>query len=141
MATHFREICLAPSQPYGQHVCQFPFKCLQNVEIVCSLRVTPQFLARICCYHGNILSATFENMSRSYLHLNVNRCAKFDFIWVRNMEVVQSPKFFPIFGHNMWLPWQHTFHHFKKMCLAHIHLMANMCAKFYFKRFKNVEAV
>ena len=30
----------------------------------------------------------------------------------------------------MPLPWQHTFYHCQKMCLAHLHPMANICAKF-----------
>ena len=41
----------------------------------------------------------------------------------------------------MRLPWQHTFLHCRKMCLAQLHDTANMCAKFPFKCPKNVEVV
>ena len=41
----------------------------------------------------------------------------------------------------MPIPWQCTFHHFRKVCLVHVHLKANMCAKFHLKCFKNVEVI
>ena len=41
----------------------------------------------------------------------------------------------------MLLPWQRTFRHCPKMCNAHLYFKANMCAKFHFKCFKNVEVV
>ena len=45
------------------------------------------------------------------------------------------------FWHNMPLPWQHTFLHCRKMCLAQLHHTANMCAKFPFKSLKNIKVV
>ena len=47
----------------------------------------------------------------------------------------------PIFC-NMLLPWQHTFCHCKKkMCLAHLHPKANICAKFHENWWKTEEVV
>ena len=42
---------------------------------------------------------------------------------------------------NMPLPWQCNLHHFQKVCLTHVHLKANMCAKFHLKCFKNVQVM
>ena len=49
--------------------------------------------------------------------------------------------FHPIFCHNMPLPWQHTFCHCQKMCLAHLHPKANICAKFHENCSKTEEEV
>ena len=42
----------------------------------------------------------------------------------------------PFFAHNIWLPWQHTFCHCQKLCLAHLHPKANICAEFHENRSK-----
>ena len=49
----------------------------------------------------------------------------------------------PHFCHNMLLPWQHTFCHCQKMCLAHryVHPKANICAKFHENWWKTEEVV
>ena len=49
--------------------------------------------------------------------------------------------FSPHFCHNMPLPWQHTFYHCQKMCLAHLHPKANICAKFHENWWKTEEVV
>ena len=41
----------------------------------------------------------------------------------------------------MPLPWQHTFYHCPKMCLAHLQLKANFCAKFHENWSKTEEVV
>ena len=41
----------------------------------------------------------------------------------------------------MPLPWQHTFYHCQKMCLAHLHPKANICAKFHENWWKTKEVV
>ena len=41
----------------------------------------------------------------------------------------------------MPLPWQHTFCHCRKMCLAHLHPKTNICAKFHENRSKTEEVV
>ena len=41
----------------------------------------------------------------------------------------------------MPLPWQHTFYHCQKRCLAHLHPKANICAKFHENWWKTEEVV
>ena len=48
---------------------------------------------------------------------------------------------FQFFAHNMPLPWQRTFCHCRKMCLAHLHPKTNICAKFHENRSKTEEVV
>ena len=43
--------------------------------------------------------------------------------------------------HIMSLPWQRTFCHCRKMCLAHLHPKANICTKFHENRSKTEEVV
>ena len=50
-------------------------------------------------------------------------------------------KIFPHFCHNMPLPWQHSFCHCRKMCLAHLHPKAHICAKFHENWSKTEEVV
>ena len=47
----------------------------------------------------------------------------------------------PFVAMNMPLPWQHTFYHCQKMCLAHLHPKANICAKFHENWWKTEEVV
>ena len=56
-------------------------------------------------------------------------------------EVVRDARFFPHFCHNMPLPWQHSFCHCRKMCLAHLHSKANISAKFHENWSKTEEVV
>ena len=61
--------------------------------------------------------------------------------WWKTEEVVRDARFSPHFCHNMPLPWQHTFYHCQKMCLAHLHPKANICAKFHENWWKTEEVV
>ena len=54
-----------------------------------------------------------------------------------SLEMLFSPQFW----HNMPLPWQRTFYHCPKMCLAHLHPKANICAKFHENWSKTEEVV
>ena len=80
-------------------------------------------------------------MCLAQLHHIANMCAKIFFKCLTHMEVVQSAKFSQCFCHEMLLPWQCTFRQCQKMCLAHLHLTANMWAKFKTNAFKNKEVV
>ena len=60
---------------------------------------------------------------------------------LKTEEVVRDARFPQIFIHNMLLPWQHTFCHCPKMCLAHLHPKANICAKFHENWSKTEEEV
>ena len=77
----------------------------------------------------------FQKMCLAHLHPKANICAKFHENWWKTEEVVRDARFSPHFCHNMPLPWQHTFYHCQKMCLAHLHPKANICAKFVFHQF------
>ena len=71
-----------------------------------------------------------KKMCLAYLHMKANICAKFHENWWKTEEVVRDARFSPHFCHNMPLPWQHFFCHCRKMCLAHLHPKAHICAKF-----------
>ena len=101
----------------------------------------PPIFAIICCYHGNTLSATVKEMCLAHLHPKANICAKFHENWWKTEEVVRDARFSPHICHNMPLPWQHTFCHCQKMCLAHLHPKANICAKFHENWWKTEEVV
>ena len=82
-----------------------------------------------------------QKMCLAHLHPKANICAKFHENWWKTEEVVRDARFFPHFCHNMPLPWQHTFYHCQKMCLAHLHPKANICAKFHENWWKTEEVV
>ena len=77
----------------------------------------------------------------AHLHPKANICAKFHENWWKTEEVVRDARFFPHFCHNMPLPWQHSFCHCRKMCLAHLHSKANISAKFHENWSKTEEVV
>ena len=63
MATHFLPLsknvsCTSTSQ--GKHLCQMSWESFKNWGNSSRRKVSPQFYAIICCYHGNTLSATVE---------------------------------------------------------------------------------
>ena len=60
---------------------------------------------------------------------------------VKNWGSSSRRKIFPHFCHNMPLPWQHSFCHCRKMCLAHLHSKANISAKFHENWSKTEEVV
>ena len=70
----------------------------------------------------------FQKMCLAHLHPKANICAKFHENWWKTEEVVRDARYFPNFCHNMPLPWQHTFYHCQKMCLAHLHPKAILCS-------------
>ena len=82
-----------------------------------------------------------QKMCLAHLHPKANICAKFHENWWKTEEVVRDARFSPNFCHNMPLPWQHTFYHCQKMCLAHLHPKANICAKFHENWWKTEEVV
>ena len=96
----------------------------------------------ICRYHGNALSGIVKKKMRvAHLHLPANMWAKFHFKCFKNVEVVQSVRFPPIFCHNMPLPWQRTFCHCRKTSLANLHPKANICVTFHGNCLKGEEVV
>ena len=82
-----------------------------------------------------------QKMCLAHLHPKANICAKFHENWWKTEEVVRDARFFPHFCHNMPLPWQHSFCHCRKMCLAHLHSKANISAKFHENWSKTEEVV
>ena len=78
-----------------------------------------------------------QKMCLAHLHPKANICAKFHENWWKTEEVVRDARFFPHFCHNKPLPWQHSFCHCQKMCLAHLHSKANISAKFPWELVKN----
>ena len=80
-------------------------------------------------------------MCLAHLHPKANICAKFHENWWKTEEVVRDARFSPHFCHNMPLPWQHSFCHCRKMCLAHLHPKAHICAKFHENWSKTEEVV
>ena len=82
-----------------------------------------------------------QKMCLAHLHPKANICAKFHENWWKTEEVVRDARFSPHFCHNMPLPWQHSFCHCRKMCLAHLHSKANISAKFHENWSKTEEVV
>ena len=74
-----------------------------------------------------------------YTHAKTNIWAKFYDNRSKTEQVVRVARFTPNFI--MPLPWQRTFCHCRKMCLAHLHPKANICAKFHENRSKTEEVV
>ena len=70
-------------------------------------------------------------MCLAHLHPKAHFCAKFHGNRTKTEGLVRDARFPLIFAHNMPLPWQHTFCHCGKMCLAHLHPKAHFCAKFH----------
>ena len=104
-------------------------------------KIFPNFLPIICSYHGNTLSTTVK---KYVLHMYTPRQTSL----LNSMRISQKlrkyssrRKIFHFFAHNMLLPWQRTFCHCRKMCLAHLHPKTNICAKFHENRSKTEEVV
>ena len=135
MATHFlplsKKMCLAHLHPKANICAKFHENWWKTEEVVRDARFPPPpIFAIICRYHGNTLSATVKKMCLAHLHIKANICAKFHENWWKTEEVVRNARFPPHFCHNMPLPWQHSFCHCRKMCLALLHPKAHICAKF-----------
>ena len=81
-----------------------------------------------------------KKMCLAHLHPKANICAKFHENWWKTEEVVRDARFSPHFCH-MLLPWQHSFCHCRKMCLAHLHPKAHICARFHENWSKTEEVV
>ena len=144
MATHFLPLSKnvsCTSTPQGKHLCQISWELVKNWGSSSRRKIFPIF-AIICRYHG--ISDTFYHCPKiclAHLHPKANICAKFHENWWKTEEVVRDARFSPHFCHNMPLPWQRTFYHCQKMCLAHLHPKANICAKFHENWWKTEEVV
>ena len=139
---HGRKMHLAHLHLKANISAKFHENRSKTEEVVHDTRFPPHFFAIICRYHGNTLPATVKKMCLAHLHPKANICAKFHENWWKTEEVVRDARFSPHFCHNMPLPWQHTFCHCqKKMCLAHLHPKANICAKFHENWWKTEEVV
>ena len=54
-----------------------------------------RFVAIICCYHGNTLSATLKKLCLAHLHPKANMCSKFQENWSKTEEVVRDARLAP----------------------------------------------
>ena len=140
MATHFlplsKNVSCTSTTPRQTSVPNFMRIGEKTEEVVRDARFFPNF-----CHNMPLpWQHTFyhcQKMCLAHLHPKANICAKFHENWWKTEEVVRDARFFPHFCHNMPLPWQHTFYHCQKMCLAHLHPKANICAKFHENWWKN----
>ena len=137
---HCQKMCLAHLHPKANICAKFYENWWKTEEVVRDARFPPNF-----CHNMPLpWQHTFYHcpkMCLAHLHPKANICAKFHENWWKTEEVVRDARFFPNFCHNMPLPWQHTFYHFQKMCLAHLHPKANICAKFHENWWKTEEVV
>ena len=137
---HFQKMCLAHLHPKANICAKFHENWWKTEEVVRDARFFPNF-----CHNMPLpWQHTFyhcQKMCLAHLHPKANICAKFHENWWKTEEVVRDARFFPHFCHNMPLPWQHTFYHCQKMCLAHLHPKANICAKFHENWWKTEEVV
>ena len=130
--------CSCTSTPQGKHcLCQISWE-FEKLRKYSRRKIFPHF-----CHNMPLpWQHTFyhcQKMCLAHLHPKANICAKFHENQWKTEEVVRDARFFPHFCHNMPLPWQHTFYHCQKMCLAHLHPKANICAKFHENWWKTEE--
>ena len=137
---HCQKMCLAHLHPKANICAKFHENWWKTEEVVRDARFSPHFCHNMALpwqhtfYHC-------QKMCLAHLHPKANICAKFHENWWKTEEVVRDARFFPHFCHNMPLPWQHNFYHCQKMCLAHLHPKANICAKFHENWWKTEEVV
>ena len=143
MATHFLPLSKnvsCTSTPQGKHLCQISWELVKNWGSSSRRKIFPHF-----CHNMPLpWQHTFyhcQKMCLAHLHPKANICAKFHENWWKTEEVVRDARFSPHFCHNMPLPWQHSFCHCRKMCLAHLHSKANISAKFHENWWKTEEVV
>ena len=135
-------MCLAHLHPKANICAKFHENWWKTEEVVRDARFSPHFCHMPLPWQvGNTLSATVKKMCLAHLHPKANICAKFQENWWKTEEVVRDARFSPHFCHNMPLPWQHSFYHCRKMCLAHLHPKAHICAKFHENWSKTEEVV
>ena len=137
---HCRKMCLAHLHPKANICAQFYENWSKTEEVVRDARFFPHF-----CHNMPLpWQQSFchcRKMCLAHLHPKANICAQFYENWSKTEEVVRDARFFPHFCHNMPLPWQQSFCHCRKMCLAHLHPKANICAQFYENWSKTEEVV
>ena len=145
MATHFLPLSKnvsCTSTPQGKHLCQISWELVKNWGSSSRRKISG--LHHFCHNMPLPWQHTFyhcQKMCLAHLHPKANICAKFHENWWKTEEVVRDARFFPHFCHNMPLPWQHSFCHCRKMCLAHLHSKANISAKFHENWSKTEEVV
>ena len=93
-------------------------------------KIFPIF-AIICRYHATHFLSLSKKVSCTSTPQGKHLC-QISWELVKNWgSSSRTQDFSPIFCHNMPLPWQHSFCHCRKMCLAHLHSKANISAKFH----------
>ena len=125
MATNFPPLlkyCLAHFHLKVNMYTKFHLNCFWNAVF--------HVFGIICRYHGNAHSATIQ---KCVMHIYTSRSTC--------VPILIEKCFSPHFWHNMPLTWQHNFLHCRNMWLAQLHPTANVCGKFHFKCYKNVEVV
>ena len=142
MATHFLPLsktvsCI--STPQGKHLCRIPWESVKNWGSSSRRKIFPHFLPIIYGYHGNTFCHC-QKLCLAHLHPKANICAEFHENRSKTEEFA-TQDFPQFFAHNMQLPWQHTFYHCRKICLAHLSPKANICAKFHKNQSKTEEVV
>ena len=147
MATHFLPLSKnvsCTSTPKGKHLCQISWELVKNWGSSSRRQIFPNYCHKWCRYPWQpLLMTTFiHNSVLHMLHPKANICAKFHENWWKTEEVVRDARFFPNFCHNMPLPWQHTFYHCQKMCLAHLHSQGkHLCSNCHENWWKTEEVV
>ena len=131
---HCQKMCLAHLHPKANICAKFHENWWKTEEVVRDARFSPHF-----CHHMPLEKEQQTFLSKNvsaHLHPKANICAKFhENLW-KTEEVVRDIKFLLI-CHNMPLPWQQLSTTDQKMCLAHVHPKANICAKFHWELVKN----
>ena len=123
----------------GKHLCQISWELVKNWGSS-SRRKIFSVLPYAVTMATHFLPLS-KKMCLAHLHPKANICAKFHENWWKTEEVVRDARFPPHFCHNMPLPWQHFLPLSKKMCRAHLHPKANICAKFHENWWKTEEVV
>ena len=133
-------MCLAHLHPKAYICAKFHENWWKTEEVVRDARFFPNF-----CHNMPLpWQHTFYHCQKMCLAVCTpqgKHLCQISWELVKNWGSSSRRKIFPHFCHNMQLPWQHTFYHCQKMCLAHLHPKANICAIFHENWWKTEEVV
>ena len=133
MATHFLPLSKnvsCTSTPQGKHVCQISWELVKNWGSSLRRKIFFPIFAIICHYHGNTFCHCRKNVSCTSTPQGRHLC-QISWELVKYWGSSSRRKIFPPIFAIICRYHGNTFCHCRKMCLAHLHPKANICAKFH----------
>ena len=142
MGTHFLPLsrkCVLHIYTPRRYLCQISWELVKNWGSSLRRKTFFSIFAIICRYHGNTFCHCRKNVTCTSTPQGRHLC-QISWELVKNWGSSSRRKIFSIFAiicryHG------NTFCHCRKMCLAHLHPKANICAKFHENWWKTEEVV